>query len=665
MVLRCLVLLILLCTVARGTAHSQEVANAKPKYKSLPPVGIELPEAKRKSLARRIAQLRERYPRKRNPAYTADIEVISRAVELALEDQLFFKPNQIDRAEELLNDAEERWLRLTRGQTGLRLLGIEDDKNKETQRTYGGFRSSLDGSIQPYGLVIPAGFKLDDGKSGRQFRLDVWLHGRGDTKTEIPFLWERRTSDGQYTPEDTIVLHPFGRHCNAFKFAGEMDVFEAIQHIQRLIPIDTSRINLRGFSMGGAGVWHLGVHHPTFWKTINPGAGFVDTVIYQGWDKKPEPYPLDSLRKRLMNWYDVLPYATNLKGTNVIAYSGEVDKQRQAAERVTQVLRDEGIKYEHILGKDMGHKIDKPSKQIIDRWIADRQLQSPLNQPFDFTTAHLRYHRIVRISISGLTKHLDFGRIRGEWKSDYHLRANTSGISHLRIRCKDESLVTLELDEDVFEAEPEKSKSSDSYFIDLGREKNTWQPLIDEAIRKRPGTCGPIDDAFCGPIVFVRPSRPASHGSVQRFIDREMKFAIRRWREIMRGDVTVVDDTKVTPALAKSANLICFGDLESNEYLRSIANELPIQWTKDKLDIKDQSFAPETSVPVMIYPNPRSPNRYVVINSGMTFREFSNVSNSRQIAMLGDWAVFDATSPSNGIFAGEILAEGIFDEQWK
>jgi hypothetical protein len=49
----------------------------------------------------------------------------------------------------------------------------------------------------------------------------------------------------------------------------------------------------------------------------------------------------------------------------------------------------------------------------------------------------------------------------------------------------------------------------------------------------------------------------------------------------------------------------------------------------------------------------------------MTFREFSNVSNSRQIAMLPDWAVLDVSVKDDGIFPGKVVAEGFFGEDWK
>lgn len=132
----------------------------------------------------------------------------------------------------------------------------------------------------------------------------------------------------------------------------------------------------------------------------------------------------------------------------------------------------------------------------------------------------------------------------------------------------------------------------------------------------------------------------------------------------MRGDVNVVLDTELTEAQIKNNHLICFGDYQSNQYLRSIAGSLPIQWTKDSLKVGRQNFESDKCVPAFCFPNPRNPERYVVINSGMTYREFSNVSNSRQIPMLPDWAILGFGSENDAIFAGEVIAQGFFDEKW-
>ena len=132
----------------------------------------------------------------------------------------------------------------------------------------------------------------------------------------------------------------------------------------------------------------------------------------------------------------------------------------------------------------------------------------------------------------------------------------------------------------------------------------------------------------------------------------------------MRGDVRVVSDKEITEEHIKNCHLICFGDFGSNQYLRGISSQLPIKWTRDRLTVRSSEFDPSTHAAVFCFPNPHNPERYVVVNSGMTFREFSNVSNSRQIPMLTDWSVLDVSYPSDGIFAGDVVAGGFFDEQW-
>jgi poly(3-hydroxybutyrate) depolymerase len=76
------------------------------------------------------------------------------------------------------------------------------------------------------------------------------------------------------------VLHLYGRYCNASKFAGEVDFFEALEAVKRNYPIDENRIVDRGFSMGGASVWHFAVHYPSLWAAASPGAGFAESAQY-------------------------------------------------------------------------------------------------------------------------------------------------------------------------------------------------------------------------------------------------------------------------------------------------------------------------------------------------------------------------------------------------
>lgn len=77
--------------------------------------------------------------------------------------------------------------------------------------------------------------------------------------------------------QDFIELHPLGRVENCYRWAGETDVFEAIEAVCRNYRIDRRRIVLRGMSMGASGTWHLGLKHPDEFVALGPYFGYVDT----------------------------------------------------------------------------------------------------------------------------------------------------------------------------------------------------------------------------------------------------------------------------------------------------------------------------------------------------------------------------------------------------
>ena len=121
---------------------------------------------------------------------------------------------------------------------------------RQTGLVVRGYVSKIDKTVQPYGLVIPESYSP---ALPRKWRLDAWFHGRSETGDRSERSWRSGCRiPGEFTPPDTIVLHLYGRYCNANKFAGEVDLFEALDDVKRRYPIDEDRISVRGFSMGGA-----------------------------------------------------------------------------------------------------------------------------------------------------------------------------------------------------------------------------------------------------------------------------------------------------------------------------------------------------------------------------------------------------------------------------
>jgi hypothetical protein len=144
-----------------------------------------------------------------------------------------------------------------------------------------------------------------------------------------------------------------------------------------------------------------------------------------------------------------------------------------------------------------------------------------------------------------------------------------------------------------------------------------------------------------------------------------MKHAIEHWRKQFRGDARVKDDADITDADIADCNLVLWGDEESNRLLAKIADKLPIRWQEGKIIVGKDTFPADTMMPILVFPNPLNPHRYVVLNSGFTFREYDYLNNARQVPKLPDWAVVNTSVKPTSRAPGGIVAAGFFDEQWR
>ncbi|MCH7688485.1 MAG: hypothetical protein IH899_17680 [Planctomycetes bacterium] len=209
-----------------------------------------------------------------------DVEIFYRAVNDNLTYNEFFSKNDVEKAKELLKIGQQRAEQLLKG---------DAPWTTQSGLVVRGYVSRLDQTVQPYGLVIPKSYTPN---GPTRFRCDLWFHGRGETLSETNFIHQRMHQLGRYTPADTFVLHPYGRYSNAFKFAGEVDVLEALDSVRKRYRIDDDRISVRGFSMGGAACWQFAVHYADRWFAANPGAGFSETPEFLKFFQKETLTPI-------------------------------------------------------------------------------------------------------------------------------------------------------------------------------------------------------------------------------------------------------------------------------------------------------------------------------------------------------------------------------------
>jgi len=81
----------------------------------------------------------------------------------------FFDQNELAKARDLIALGKAR---------ASALLEKTAEWPRQTGLVVRGYTSKIDGSVQPYGLVVPESYSP---ASSSGYRLDVWFHGRGET----------------------------------------------------------------------------------------------------------------------------------------------------------------------------------------------------------------------------------------------------------------------------------------------------------------------------------------------------------------------------------------------------------------------------------------------------------------------------------------------------
>ncbi len=611
--------------------------------KQVPPSGIEISPQDRTELQAGLDHLRASIAKLKANPLLPDVLIYQEAVRYALQDNEFFKADEIAKARQLLKEGEERAAQLAEGQAPW---------STATGLVVRGYISKIDRSVQPYGLVVPPSYSLN---APHAWRLDAWFHGRSEVLSQVAFLSDRQRNPGEFRPRDTIVLHLYGRYCNASKFAGEVDFFEALDAVKRQYAIDENRILVRGFSMGGASVWHLAAHYGGLFAAASPGAGFAETAQYQKLKLTGNKAP-PAWEQTLWHLYDATDYAANLRNLPIVAYHGEIDPQRQSSDVMDHAMAEEGLRLIRVIGPQTAHKYHPDSKIEIERMldaIAERG-RDPYPRKVNFTTWTLAYNRMNWLAVDAMTHHWVRARLNGEIVGDTAVNVETANVDAFTIQMgpggcvldpAHKPAVTID-GQKLTPPGPMSDRSWEAHFRKMDGRWAVAETSEIAGLHKRHGLQGPIDDAFLDSFIFVSPTGTPRSPAVAKWAAEAEQRAITDWRRQFRGDAQVRDDRDITDADIASSNLVLWGDPGSNRILARLADKLPADWS-------DAAHAP-----ILIYPNPLNPKKYVVLNSGFTFANEAATSNSRQTPKLPDYAVMD-------VGTGKIVRAGFFDEAWR
>jgi dienelactone hydrolase len=549
-----------------------------------------------------------------------------------------------------------------------------------------GYRSNVDGSVQPYAVTFPSEY----GKEIKKWRLEVKLHGRQTSLNEVSFLHDHNGDKDAPKDQDYIQLDVFGRGNNAYRWAGERDVIEAVEHfltleknLNRRHLIDSHRSVLRGFSMGGAGTWHLGLHFPHQWCVISPGAGFTTTHGYI----KNLAEKLPSYQEACLHIYDAIDYADNVFDVPVVAYGGEKDPQLQAARNIEKRLKGASgktdVAMKLLVAPGLAHQFpaewQKKMAEARSEYTAKGREEYPPH--VRFTTYTLKYPECDWVYLNELEHHYQRAVVDAERTED-GFKVKTSNVRVLRLLLwpgATRQPVPVDIDGQSLHAQPYlPSFGSSSLMIYLERLDGRWRNVLPEKIitarvrkpRKAEGLQGPIDDAFTASFLCVRGSRAAWHEATDEYVRADLERFRKEWSKYFRGELPVKEDTEVEPQDIASRHLILFGDPASNSLIAQVLDGLPLKWTKDKITFAGKDYTANEHVPVLIYPSPLSTLHYVVLNSGHTFHaEDFQGTNALLYPRLGDYAILKLSggkqSDKKNPLAVEVKTAGLFDDFWR
>ena len=275
--------------------------------------------------------------------------------------------------------------------------------------------------------------------------------------------------------------------------------------------------------------------------------------------------------------------------------------------------------------------------------------------------------------IDAMGKHWERARLNAELEGDNAVHIETTNVAAFTIEMGPGGCLLDSARKPVATIDGQRltisgPMSDRSWTVHFRKSGNQWtatDAVTVPGLHKQHGLQGPVDDAFLSSFVFVTPTGTSLSQGVATWVTHEQERAIREWRRQFRGEAQLRLDSDVTQADIAASNLILWGDPRSNKVLARIADQLPVKWTAEGVVVGATRYPADTHVPIMIYPNPLNPRRYVVLNSGFTFREADYLSNARQTPKLPDYAIVDISVPPDYRRPGKVVLAGFFGEKWE
>ncbi|MBM3498551.1 MAG: hypothetical protein FJX74_07745, partial [Armatimonadetes bacterium] len=476
----------------------------------------------------------------------------------------------------------------------------------ETGHLERAYVAANDGTAQPYFVYVPPDYTAE-----RKWPLIVFLHGYVPY-TSIIDPWVLYEDHERIAAESgAILLTPYGRRNTDFQGVGEVDVLASIEETQRFYSIDPDRLYLCGPSMGGYGTWTIALRYPGLFAACAPMCGQTDMFVWWPWPHLTAP----RFKQFLGEWDNPMDLAPNAVGQRFLLQHGEFD-------RLIPIEQSHMMRWEM---DRLGTPIEYLEHAGSDHFIYQHEEAFRNAFPWLVQQSLNRWPRHVRLKSYTYRYDTAFWLQIEEylrWGEPGEVEATVEGNT-IRLTGRNVARVRLSLAEQLLDLQQPVQILVDGREVFSGRLKSgalpvkLAEPLTPEkpgTVRKRRGLCGPIEDVFNGPFVVVA-GTAGSKEETQRLVERAAEWCAE-WDAFADGPPPAMLDSDVDEKTVAEKNLVLFGTPATNSAIAEIADRLPVRFEADGYALGGQTYSGANLGLVLCYPNPRNPDRYVLIYAG-------------------------------------------------
>jgi predicted esterase len=536
-----------------------------------------------------------------------------------------------------------------------------------------GYQSPISLERQGYAIYIPPEYDpakrypmliaLHGGSANGNLFLGVVLGNNMNWKQYPKHLWDEY--EPRWSP-DWIVVAPDGFGQVMWRWMGEQDVLDVIDDVQKHYSVDPDRIVFSGLSNGGVGAYTIGMRHAWRFAAVLAIAGAPSWLQYAGGSQS-------ALDQTLLHPVSGMSLVENAINTDFRYYHGRTDTgpMRPAyVEELGRVIRETGVPFQekwYDMGHDLLYVVHRHGK-IYEQLADVRRKRRP--KEVRVVTGDYRANRQHWVTVTRFERYPELARVRAVAK-DAAIDVETSNTRALALHLHEapvanDGKLTIRIDGNEAYAGP---RAALGHIIHLVRDATGWRtgfPDDGDRLAKRPGSMGPITDAYFGGLLHVYGTANPEHtDALREAAERGAKgWPLWLWRVKQK----VLADTEVTDELMRSHHVVLYATSGSNKLLERMKGKLPVTIAPDAVVLGGKRFEQKGVGVKLIYPNPIAPERYVIVQGAPTPAAVAAGHNLPDF--LPDYVVYDAASTKTRprlLFpkrAGP-PAQGFFGPDWK